>query len=78
MDGSKACINVQALWPVLKRTLARCGVLPAREFASVEELREAFAAIPDLFIDATERPHARPQDDIAQRKIFSGKKNAIW
>jgi hypothetical protein len=77
MDGSKACTNVHALWPVLKRTLTKQGVLPAREFASVEELREAFAGIAELFIDATERPHVRPQDADAQRKTFSGKKNAI-
>jgi len=74
MDGSKACTNVHALWPVLKRALAQCEVLPKREFASVEELRDAFADIAELFIDATERPHARPQDDDAQRKKFSGKK----
>jgi len=74
MDGSKACTNVHALWPVLKRALAKSGVLPAREFASVEELRDAFAEISDLFIDATERPHARPQDEEEQRKKFSGKK----
>jgi len=74
MDGSKACTNVHALWPVLKRALAKSAVLPTREFTSVEELRTAFADITDLFIDATERPHVRPQDDEEQRKKFSGKK----
>jgi hypothetical protein len=74
MDGSKACTNVHALWPVLKRALTKREVLPKREFASVEELREAFADIAELFIDATERPHVRPQDADAQRKKFSGKK----
>lgn len=74
MDGSKACTNVHALWPILKRALTNSGVLPKREFASVEELREAFAEISELFIDATERPHTRPQDAEEQRKKFSGKK----
>lgn len=74
MDGSKACTNVHALWPVLKRALAKSEVLPKREFASVEELRAAFADITDLFIDATERPHVRPQNDEEQRQKFSGKK----
>lgn len=74
MDGSKACTNVQALWPVLKRALTKHEVLPAREFARVEELREAFADIAEVFIDASERPHVRPQDDVEQRKKFSGKK----
>ena len=74
MDGSKACTNVHALWPVLKRALAKREVLPHREFASIEELRAAFADIAELFIDATERPHVRPQDDEEQREKFSGKK----
>lgn len=74
MDGSKACTNVHALWPVLKRALAKQDVLPAREFRSVEELRETFVGIAEFFIDATERPHVRPQDDKEQRKKFSGKK----
>jgi hypothetical protein len=74
MDGSKACTNVHALWPVLNRALANSEVLPKREFASVEELRTAFADIAELFIDATEHPHARPQNDEEQRKKLSGKK----
>jgi hypothetical protein len=74
MDGSKACTNVHALWPVLKRALAKHAVLPERTFASVEALREAFADIAELFVDATERPVVRPQDDEEQRKKFSGKK----
>lgn len=74
MDGSKACTNVHALWPVLKRALASREVLPEREFGSVEELRDAFADMTELFIDATERPHVRSQDDATQRKQFSGKK----
>jgi hypothetical protein len=74
LDGSKACTNVHALWPVLKRALANGKVLPHREFARVEELRDAFADIAELFIDATERPHVRPQDDEEQRQKFSGNK----
>jgi hypothetical protein len=68
---------VQALWPVLERTLETLGVLPARAFSSVEELHAAFREIRDLLIDATEREHVRPQDDKKQRESYSGKKNAI-
>jgi hypothetical protein len=77
LDRSKACTNVQALWPVLERTLETLGVLPARAFSSVEELHAAFREIRDLLIDATEREHVRPQDDKKQRESYSGKKNAI-
>lgn len=76
-DRSKACLNVQKLWPALERTLEKKGVLPARSFATVEELRAAFAGVEDLFIDATEREHSRPGDDAAQREKYSGKKNGI-
>jgi hypothetical protein len=74
LDRSKACTNVHALWPVLERTLDTLGVLPARRFANVEELRAAFGEVEELFIDATEREHVRPQDAEEQRKTFSGKK----
>ncbi len=72
-DGSKACTNVHKLWPVLEHTLATLGVLPARQFASVDELRTAFGEVEELFIDATEREVVRPQDAEEQRKTFSGK-----
>ena len=74
LDRSKACTNVQALWPVLERTLKTLGVLPARSFSSVEELHAAFGEVRDLLIDATEREHVRPQDDEKQRNTYSGKK----
>jgi len=77
LDRSKACTNVQALWPVLERTLKTLGVLPARSFSSVEELHAACGEIRELLIDATEREQNRPQDDEKQRDTYSGKKNAI-
>lgn len=74
LDRSKACTNVHQLLPVLLNALDRLGVLPKREFNSVEELQQAFEGITELFIDATERPHRRPKDSQAQREKFSGKK----
>lgn len=74
LDRSKACTNVHALLPVLLRALSKAGVLPARRFETVEEMRAAFADIMDVLIDATERPRQRPQDDQEQREHYSGKK----
>jgi hypothetical protein len=74
LDRSKACTNVQALWPVLERTLEKLEVLPVRSFSSVEDLQAAFEGIQDLLIDATERSHYRPKDESEQRKKYSGKK----
>jgi hypothetical protein len=76
-DRSKACTNVHKLWPVLERALEKKGMLPARSFTSVAELRAAFAGVEDVFIDATEREHTRPCDDEAQQEKYSGKKNDI-
>lgn len=73
LDRSKACTNVHNLFPVLLRTLDRLKVLPKRQFNSVAELQATFADIAELFIDATERPHCRPQEAQAQKEKFSGK-----
>ena len=74
LDRSKACTNVHHLFPVLLKALDRLKVLPQRQFNSLEELHTTFADIAELFIDATERPHCRPQDEQAQKEKFSGKK----
>ncbi len=74
LDRSKACTNVHKLFPVFLKTLAYLEVLPDRNFATVEELQEAWSDINELFIDVTERPHCRPSDSQAQKEKYSGKK----
>jgi hypothetical protein len=76
LDRSKACTNLHSLAPLLMQTLARLGVLPHRQFESLQQMKEAFAGIEALFIDATERPHCRPQDQQAQKDKYSGKKTS--
>lgn len=75
LDRSNACRNVHTLWPVLEHALNQLGMLPARAFQSVEELQAAFADVSELFIDATERAVARPQDKTLQQQHYSGKKH---
>ncbi len=75
MNRSKACENVHALRPILYKALENLGVMPHREFKTVEEFRAACDWIDDLLIDATERPHSRPADDAKQKDLYSGKKN---
>ena len=77
MNRSKACENVHALLPILYKALENLGVMPYREFKSVEEFRTACDWIDDLLIDATERPHHRPGEDAKQKDLYSGKKNDI-
>jgi hypothetical protein len=76
MNRSKACENVHTLRPILYKTLQNLGVMPHREFKTVEEFRAACDWIDDLLIDATERPHSRPADDAKQKDLYSGKKTA--
>lgn len=74
MNRSKACKNLHALLPILYKALENLGVLPAREFKTVEEFRAACNWIDEILIDATERPHCRPQDSEKQKDLYSGKK----
>jgi DDE superfamily endonuclease/Helix-turn-helix of DDE superfamily endonuclease len=74
MHRANVCRNVHQLMPIVLKTLAHLKVLPQREFATVEELQEAWAEISDLFIDVTERPHYRPGDYEKQKEYDSGKK----
>jgi hypothetical protein len=75
LDRSKACTNVHRLAPLLLQSLGELGVVPARHFSSLDEMKAAFAGIEELIIDATERLHARPQAEPAQTEHYSGKKN---
>jgi hypothetical protein len=77
MSRSKACENVHALLPILHKALENLGVMPHREFKTVEEFRAACDWIDDLLMDATERPHSRPTDEAQQKDLYSGKKNDI-
>jgi hypothetical protein len=76
MVRSKAHENLHRLSSVLHETLVRLGVMPHREFATPEELRQALQGIDQLLIDVTERLYRRSQDDQVQRAHYSGKKNA--
>ena len=73
LDESNANKQVHKLLPHLIEALPEMGMLPARHFASIEEMQAAFEGIEELFIDATERPHSRPKDSQAQRAKYSGK-----
>lgn len=74
MNRSKACKNVHILFPVLCKALSILGVLPYREFKTVEEFRSACQGIETILIDVTERPHCRPSNNEEQKELYSGKK----
>ena len=66
MNRSKACKNVHALLLTLYKSLENLGVMPAREFKTVEEFRAACNWIDEVLIDATERPHRLHQNNDKQ------------
>ena len=75
MARSKANENLHTLAPILMNTLVRLGVMPHRQFSSVEEMKTAFQGIDRILIDVTERLYRRSQDDDTQREHYSGKKS---
>jgi hypothetical protein len=74
LDRSNANRQVHQLMPVLHRALEQLGVMPKRAFESVEDYKQVFDGIEKIIIDATERPHARPVDEDAQKAKYSGKR----
>jgi len=52
-------------------------VIAKRLFAGQKDFEQTFAGVRDLFIDATEIPIERPDNQELQRNRYSGKKNNI-
>ena len=77
MVRSKANENLHQLSPILYDTLVQLELMPYRELATPEALREALSGVDQLIIDATERVCRRSQDDATQREHYSGKKKTI-
>lgn len=71
---SKAHENLYKLIPVLYRTLVELEMMPAREYRTVNEMKDALSGIDKIIIDATERQMRRSIDDETQREHYSGKK----
>jgi len=74
VDRSRIHRWVKELLPLLEETLGREVVLPVRKINSVEEFMVQFPEVKDLFIDATERPVRRPQNNKKQNEHYSGRK----
>lgn len=77
IDGSNAKRNQETGIAVLKNALATAGVLPKREFATVEEFNEYFAKAGEILLDGIEQHIQRPSDKNEQQDYYSGKKNTI-
>lgn len=60
--------------PLLEKTLGRKLVLPKRKISTLEEFKQAFPEIADVFLDGTERKIQRPKKPKNNKKNYSGKK----
>jgi hypothetical protein len=74
VDKSQIQRWVKELLPLLEETLGWEVVLPARKINSVGEFMAQFPDVKDLFVDATERPVRRPQNNKKQNEHYSGRK----
>ena len=54
MNRSKACENVHDLLPILGKALDNLGVLPLREFKTVEDFRTAYNWMDEILFGAAE------------------------
>lgn len=67
---------IHHLLPVLQRALAALEVAPERDASRVATSPLTLEGAPNLAIDGTERRRQRPQDAMAQKEHYSGKKKA--
>jgi hypothetical protein len=76
LSSGHAHNHLEALLPVLLRSLLDLGVLPSKSPQTPEEFTQLVEKYGDIAIDGLECPCVRPQDDELQKARFSGKKNA--
>ena len=74
MRQSQCNMWLHLLLRLLHQTLKALKQLPERDAA---KLSKTLKGLHEVFIDGTERDIDRPQDSEAQRRHYSGKKNAI-
>lgn len=77
IDASTAERYVQQLLPVLQKTWQQLQRLPARKAEEITLLASFLGKVDTILVDATERPVARPKEELEQQGKYSGKKNDI-
>ncbi|WP_375558856.1 transposase family protein [Bernardetia sp. OM2101] len=83
-DVSQGKVNqwINSLLPILKESLRKINVLPARNESEwtiklADRVEEAGKAL-ELWVDGSEREIPRPSDYKAQKEVYSGKKKAHY
>ena len=76
-DGSNAQRNYEKYLHILELALIELGAMPKRHFQNIAEFEQYFEAEKEIILDATEHSTHRPDDNEAQKEVYSGKKNNI-
>lgn len=66
---------IHRLTPILAQALASLKMTPERDGQALATSELALEGGADLIMDGTERRRQRPQDEVAQREAYSGKKS---
>lgn len=77
MSGPNAQKNFDSGLEALKLALRKAKLMPVQEFKDEKELAEFLQNNKELWVDATEIPVQRPDNEQLQKERYSGKKNAI-
>jgi hypothetical protein len=76
LSDAAASHYLELLKPCLKAALQQQGVAARRLFLGQESFENTFAGVQDLFIDVTEIPIERANNQDVQKNQYSGKKNS--
>ncbi len=77
LSDAAASQYLELLKPCLKAALQQQNLLAKRLFTGQKDFEQTFAGVQDLFIDVTEIPVERPENQDVQKDWYSGKKNSI-
>lgn len=77
-SGGHAHAHVDKLLPVLGRALNHLKLMPERQVKTPKELAQLLEKYKNIAIDGVECSCVRPQDKVAQKEHYSGKKKELW
>jgi hypothetical protein len=77
IDSGLSQKNFRRFLKILMKTLLNNGLLPKKEFVSLEEFIAYMSEQDEITIDVTEYSTQRPQNTNKQKEMYSGKKNDI-
>ena len=75
ISDASASHYIDYIMPFVKQALGQEKALANRLFSSQQEFDRAFEGVDDIFMDCTEIPIERADNERIQKKAFSGKKN---